>query len=154
MRPDRIVAILLENDPPESSSYLKKFKQDLRYIPAYFDDFERGYTTGLLQDYIIHELVGHPMPQSWQIDRFAHKLAKDTRVQIINDCARYREENAQDLEGLQPFKSGHDFYQNRNGGNVNQQYAPKDVWERLRTSAQAMGESRLYQGENGLLYAT
>ena len=79
-------------------------------------------------------------------------LAPQTIAAMEADCARFRAENAHDIEG-QEAQAGHDFWLTRNhhGAGFWDGDWP-DAGDRLTEACQKYGEVNLYVGDDGLIY--
>ncbi len=104
---------------------------------------------------------GEPLDANYSGD----DLAPETLASMVADCARFQEENTDDIwaEGACKFASdytpseraGHDFWLNRNGhgcgfwdGDWKEPHA-----SRLDAAARAFKQVDLYVGDDGLIYA-
>lgn len=82
-------------------------------------------------------------------------LAEETVKKILDDCAKFQEENAEDIGNLY-IQAGHDFWltRNRHGTGFWDRacYETKDARDRLTAAAHTFEECTLYPGDDDKLY--
>jgi hypothetical protein len=87
-------------------------------------------------------------------------IAVYSRAHMISDCAKFQEENAEDLaiyyetSGRPEDHAGHDFWLTRNGHGVGfwDREGDKAALNRLTEASHKFGEEYLYLGDEGKLY--
>ena len=78
-------------------------------------------------------------------------IAPDTLAEMVADCKRFQEENADDIDG-RDGQAGYDFWMTRNGHGVGFWETPdwpEDSGSRLTEASEVFGEVYLYVGDNG-----
>lgn len=90
-------------------------------------------------------------------------LDSETLQAMFDDCRRFQEENAADLEAANEYityewgayaQAGHDFWLTRNGHGCGFWDGdwPNDMGDRLTIAAEAHGQFYLYVGDDGKIY--
>lgn len=116
---------------------------------ASLDAFTRGYIGAALQ--LADEELGD--------DAFYEKLHVDTISDMIEDCRAFQAENAADLgeyydHGLDEEQAGIDFWLTRNGHGAGfWDRGAGDAGKRLSAASKKYGETDLYLGDDGAVYA-
>lgn len=132
------------------------------------DDFTTGYIDAMLwaETDNSDESGGEPLDENYD----ACDIAEESLQEIIEDCKKFQEENAEDLlevdcwfggpdsYGNTYYSSdecaGHDFWLTRNGhgtGFWDRNY-DEEVRDRLTSSSKKFGECWVYVGDDGKLY--
>ena len=121
------------------------------------DEFVRAYLTCALwathDEREDHE--GEPLDKLHTIN----DIAPETVLGAIEDCKKFREENAEELEGYPEAQAGHDLFLTRCGYGAgfwdrNQKYTTAENESELTIAAEAMGEVWFYVGDDGKIYST
>ena len=88
-------------------------------------------------------------------DYSEHDLANRTYKKMIEDCASFQKENADDLATGTPERGGHDFWLTRNGHGSGFWAGdwPDDAGERLSAAAERYGETWIYLGDDGRIHS-
>ena len=74
---------------------------------------------------------------------------------MVADVRAFAEDNAVDLEGIDPGQAGHDFWLTRNHHGAGfWDRGLGEVGERLTDAAHAYGSSDLYVGDDGKVYVS
>lgn len=87
-------------------------------------------------------------------------IALETLARMVADCAKFQEENGEDLKAFTPddAQNGHDFWLTRcgHGAGFWDRYPDShpcyEIGERLSESARAFGTCDLYIGDDGRVY--
>jgi hypothetical protein len=95
------------------------------------------------------ETGGVPLDMNYSID----DLAPETLEKFADDCKRFQEENAADIDSNDE-QAGHDFWMTRNGHGCGFWDGDweEEAGERLTAASEKFGEVWLYVGDNGLIY--
>lgn len=92
---------------------------------------------------------GLPMDRKYGIK----DLATETRLAMIEDCARFQAENAEDIAS-DLSQAGHDFWLTRNGHGAGFWDGDwPEAGERLTKASKAYPEVTLYIGDDKKIYA-
>lgn len=97
------------------------------------------------------ERGGEPMDNNYGIEDIAPETVEKMRADVVKFLA----ENAADI-GDREEQAGHDLWMTRNGHGVGFWETPdwpQEAGERLTRAAKAMGETSLYVGDDGMIYA-
>lgn len=127
------------------------------------DDFTRGYITCALwsTNDESDEQGGAPLDANYGPE----DLALETLAQMIADCERFQEDNADDLEEAENLYvvrdrtsaasyAGHDFWLSRNGHGAGYfDRGDEEVWDRLTAACKQWPEVFLYVGDDGMIHA-
>lgn len=125
------------------------------------DDFTKAYMEAALWSTNDESTPsgGEPLDKNYS----TKDIARETVDQMMQDCARFQQENAADLalydmtnvEWSAAAQGGYDFWLSRNGHGVSfrDRDLPEDAIERLMAAAETYGEVNLYVGDDGLIYA-
>jgi hypothetical protein len=84
-------------------------------------------------------------------------LAESTLQAIMDDCAAFQRDNADDIDGNDE-QAGHDFWLTRNHHGAGfwdrgKEFYPDGAGKRLTNAAHAYGECTLCVGDDGKIYA-
>jgi hypothetical protein len=111
------------------------------------DKMTRGYLECAL--WASSDGDGNPLDDEYSADGFAPlEIAEASKL-----CARFAEENAADLEGIEPSQAGHDLWLTRNHHGAGfWDRGLGEVGERLSKAAQALGECYAYVGDDGMVW--
>lgn len=160
MRAELVVNRLLEDAEADDLDPQEYLMSTPRPTPWFDDDFTRAYIECALwsSNDESDESGGVPMDQIYEIE----DIDLETREKMAEDCARFKEENAADLEQYPAGRewsgmemAGHDFWLTRNhhgAGFWNRDNVPEDVGERLTEASHRFGEYSLYVGADGKIY--
>ena len=130
---------------------------------ALLDDFADGYVTAALwsSNDESDERGGEPLDRNYSVE----DIAPGSLAQMVEDCAKFQQENAEDLAQYADLRegrggewssdelAGHDFWLSRNGhGTGFWDRGAGDVGDRLADAARKAGEQDLYVGDDGVIY--
>jgi len=78
----------------------------------------------------------------------------DTLAEMISDCLKFQEENADDIDGLDE-QAGNDFWLNRNGHGCGFWDGdwPEEEGNRLDEASEVFGSYDLYVGDSGKVHS-
>lgn len=110
------------------------------------DKFTRAYIECAL--WASYDDDDKPLCENYWID----DIHKDTLTRMIDDCARFQNEQSLSLANIPPEQAGHDFWLSRNEHGAG--YFDRDYeWaDHLQEAAQAYGSVSLYV-DNGIIYS-
>ena len=95
-----------------------------------------------------HDDDGVPLDANYIVD----DIAPETVVHMQADCAKFQQENAEDIAGREQA-AGHDFWLTRNGHGAGFWDGDwPEAGDRLTAAAMAAGVVELYVGDDGKLY--
>lgn len=118
------------------------------------DSFTRGYLEAALwsTNDESREDGGDPLDDNYSIADFAPEAVEKAK----QDCARFQQQNARDLEGFDEAEAGADFWFTRNGHGVGYWDGdyPEPQGDRLSKAAKKFGEVWLTVGDDGLIYSS
>lgn len=159
MRAKQLVNRLLEVGPDEVDP-----RQYVRTTTPWWedlDDFTKAYMEAALWSTNDESTPsgGEPLDKNYS----TKDIARETVDQMMQDCARFQQENAADLalydmtnvEWSAAAQGGHDFWLSRNGhgaGFFDRDNLPEDARDRLQEAARHYGEVYLYVGDDKLIY--
>jgi hypothetical protein len=161
VRAKNLVNRLLEVGPDDVDprQYLKATRPWWNW--DYLDDFTKAYVEAALWSTNDNsdESGGEPLDKNYS----ARDIAPETLMKMAEDCARFQQENAQDLaqydmtnvDWSAAAQGGHDFWLTRNGHGVgfsDRDNLPEDARERLETDARQWSEFDLYVGDDKRIY--
>ena len=97
------------------------------------------------------ERGGEPLDKNYDLS----DIAEETINKAIEDCKRFREENAEDLSIGEETHAAHDFWLTRNGHGAGFWDGdwPEPQASRLTAACKAFGEVDLYVGDDGKIYS-
>jgi hypothetical protein len=101
-------------------------------------------------DWVEGEDSSEPLEKRFSVS----DVSEETRAAVASELGDFLDDCASDLEGILPDQVGHDFYltRNRHGAGFWDR-GLGDVGDRLTAAAHVYGESELYAGDDGRLYA-
>lgn len=100
------------------------------------------------------ECVENGNPAKLEDNYSEDDVADEALVQIRRDLSDFMSANEDDLDEWDEGQIGHDFYLTRNGHGTGFWDRGKEAGDRLSKACKAWGESDLYGGDDGRLYAS